>query len=398
MGWLFTTMGAMLLALVFARLSRKFPASGGPYVYAREGLGEFAGFLIAWGYWISIWSGNAAIAIALVGNLTVFFPLLKTNAFSAALTAIGSVWLLTWLNSTGIKNAGVFQFLSTVLKLIPLLLLSVFGFYYFEPAHFSPFNVSGQSTFSAISATATLTLWALLGLESSTIPAGNIKDPEKTIPRATLIGTALAAVIYIFSTTAVMGILSPDVLVNSSAPFADAANKIWGNAAGYFIAAGAVISCFGALNGWILLQAQIPMAAAHDRLFPSVFKKLSKKNTPLIGLVVSSILISALIFMNYTKSLVEQFTFIILTATLSTLIPYVFSTTVDLIVLIREKQRLDRPRFIRSFTLSILAFIFSLWTIYGAGPETVFWGFLSLLASLPVYVWIKYKYQDGVQK
>ena len=128
-----------------------------------------------------------------------------------------------------------------------------------------------MSGFDAITATAALTLWAFLGLESATIPSDKVKNPTKTIPRATIAGIAIAALLYISSSVGVMGIIAPADLQNSAAPFADAAQIIWGNWASILIAIGASVSCFGALNGWILLQGQLPMAAAGDKLFPSHF-------------------------------------------------------------------------------------------------------------------------------
>jgi len=388
-GWLFTTAGAIVLAVVFRRLTRLVPKVGGPYAYTRQGFGDFAGFLVAWGYWISIWGGNAAIAVAFVSYLSVFWPVLANSPLIAGIVALTSIWLLTWINSLGVRHAGGVQLITTILKLVPLIVIATFGFLFFKIEHFTPFNLSGESSFSAITATATLTLWAFLGLESATIPADKVRNPERTIPRATVLGTLISAVVYIFSTIAVMGVISPGALVESIAPFADAAGIMWGSWAEYAVAAGAAISCFGALNGWILLQGQIPMAVARDGLFPKSFGKLSKNETPVFGIVVSSVLVTLLMAMSYTKGLVEQFTFIILLATLTTLVPYVFCSMAELMIFIREHERFNRKRLIGSSVIAILAFIYSLWAIAGSGQETVYWGFLLLMAGVPVYVWIK---------
>ena len=188
--------------------------------------------------------------------------------------AIGAIWFFTFINTKSIRSVGSVQLITTI-KIIPLLLLGTLGLFYFNTAHFIPFNLSGESNFDAITITAALTLWAFLGLESATVPSDKVKNPTKTIPRATIAGILIAALIYIFSTIGIMGIMAPGDLQNSAAPFADAAQKIWGNWASSLIAIGAVISCFGALNGWILLQGQIPMAAARDGLFPDSFKRVS---------------------------------------------------------------------------------------------------------------------------
>jgi APA family basic amino acid/polyamine antiporter len=390
-GWIFTTIGAILLAFVFSQLSRMVPGTGGPYIYTRRGFGDFAGFIVAWGYWISIQAGNAAIAVAMVGYLTVFWPIISNNPLLAALIALSGIWLLTLVNIRGVRSAGYMQLLTTVIKLLPLVAIAIFGFLYFDGGNFRPFNVSGQSNFSAITATAALTLWAFCGLESATVPAENVKDPERTIPRATILGTLISSSVYIFGTIAVMGIIKPLALAKSTAPFSDAANLIWGSWTGYAVAIGAAVSCFGALNGWILLQGQIPLAAAKDNLFPKIFRRLSKRGTPASGLIISSTFITLLIFMNYTRTLVELFTFIILLAVLTALLPYIFSTMAELMILIKDHRQFRRRTIIRSSIISVLAFLYSLWAIAGSGRDTVYWGFILVLAGLPVYVWINWR-------
>jgi len=387
LGWLFTSAGAVMVALLMARLSRMMPAVGGPYAYTRRGLGNLPAFLVAWGYWISIWSGNAAISVSLVGYLAVFFPTLAQTPALGAATALGAIWFLTALNAWGVKEAGVLQLWTTVLKLLPLLAIGTLGLLYLDPGNFTPFNASGGSAISAVTATATLTLWAFVGLESATIPADSVRDPGRTIPRATVIGTLVAAVVYILATVGVMGILPQGTLADSTAPFADAGRQIWGGWAGSLIAIGAAVSAFGALNGWVLLQGQMPRAAALDGLFPPIFKRLSERGTPVAGLVISSILATGLIGLNFSASLVDQFTFIILLATLSTLIPYVFSSVAELVIFFRERERFSGERLAGASTIAILALLYSLWAIVGSGSETVFWGFLLLLAGVPFYWW-----------
>ena len=311
-GWVASTGGALLLALVFARLSAAAPATGGPYAYSRRGFGDFAGFLVAWGYWISILAANAAIAVAFVGYLDPFIPGLADRPVAAALTALTAIWMFTAVNAAGARAVGGVQVATTALKFLPLLAVGSIGLLFLEPAHFQPFNQSGDTAFGAITATAALTLWAFLGFESATVPAAHIERPERTIPRATVIGTLLTGAVYILATVGVMGILPPGALAESTAPFADAATAVWGTWAGRAVAAGAVISCLGALNGWILLQGQIPFAAARDGLFPSLFGKESSTGMPTLGLVVSSVLITVLMATNYSQSLVSLFTFMIL--------------------------------------------------------------------------------------
>lgn len=382
-GWLITATGALLLARVFSRLAKRMPKAGGPYAYTRIGFGDFPGFLMAWGYWISCWCTNAAIAVAFVSYLSLIFPVLSSSPIIGAALALSTLWGLTFVNILGVRKAGNVQVVTTILKLLPLLALIVFGIWHFQPEYLQTPAMDSTFSLTPISATVALTLWAFLGLECATIPADNVREPEKTIPRATWIGTVITAVIYVAATTIVMGIVPNNELAASGAPFAEAARRVWGESAGVLMALGAAVSCFGALNGWILIQGQIPKAVADDGLFPRVFARLSKQGTPVIGLIISSSLATLLVLSNYHRGLVDLFTFTILLATLSSVVPYIFCTVTEFMQSFREgvssgRQKLD-------IVLTLLAFVYAFWAVAGTGQETVFWGFLLLLAGVPIY-------------
>jgi APA family basic amino acid/polyamine antiporter len=384
-GWILSAMGALVLAKVFASLSKMIPKTGGPYTYSQSGLGDFAGFLVAWGYWISIWCSNAAITVAMVGYLGVFFPVLDQEPIMSVMTGITIIWLLTWVNTRGVKEASYVQLVTTILKVIPLLLISIVGLLFMNMDHFIPFNLSGEISIVAIVKTTTLTLFAFLGVECATIPADDIDNPSVTIPKATMYGTWLAIVVYIIGSVSVMGIIPPGELVNSSAPFADAANKIFGPWAEYLVAIGAIISTFGALNGWMLMQGQIPFAAAKDGLFPSIFSRLNNRHVPTAGIVISSVLVTLLMITNYTKGLNKAFEFMILLSTLTVLVPYLFSSAAY-IILSKSDNASGRNKVL---LLGMGAFLFSLFAVIGSGQEVVFWGFVLLMAGIPFYIWIK---------
>ena len=391
LGWLVTSTGALFLALIFGRLARLVPKTGGPYAYSNEAFGEFAGFLIAWGYWIALWAGNAAVAVAFAGYLGFLVPAIGGSSLAGLATALAAIWLLTWVNVRGVQAAGTVQLLTTILKLLPLILIGTIGLAYIEPANFTPWNVSEQSTAAAVAACAALTLWAFLGLESATVPAGDVDRPEVTIPRATIMGTLLAAAVYILVTIAAFGIMPSASLKTSTAPLADVAQAVWGGVGGVLIAVGACISTFGTLNGFTLLSGQVPLGAARDGLFPRQFAKLSKAGTPAFGLIVSNILASILIAMNFTKGLVEQFTFIILLATLTTLVPYLFCALAEFMIYIKDGRTIAGQHLRRTVVLATVAFAYATWAVYGAGQEVVFYGFLLLVLGVPVYVWLKWR-------
>jgi APA family basic amino acid/polyamine antiporter len=396
--WGFTAAGAILLALVFARLGRAYPERGGPYAYSRRAFGDFIGFQTAWGYWIAVWAGNAAIAVVFVSYLGHFWDELTTNNLLAAVVALAAIWFLTWINVLGVRQGGVVQAITTVLKLVPLVAIGLVGLFFLHADNFSdPFNPSGESAYGAITAAAALTLWAFIGLESATVPAEDVADAERTIPRSTIIGTVVTAAIYVLGTVAVMGVIPAATLSGSTAPFVDAAEEIFGSWATDWVAAGAAISAFGALNGWILLQGQIPMAAARDRLFPAFFGHATRSGTPWVGLIVSSVLVTGLMFMNYTKGLVDQFEFVILLATLTTLVPYAYSAAAQLMLFVSDRGRFVGVRFVKDSIIAMLAFGYSLWAIGGSGYEVVFKGFLLLLAGIPVYVFMKWQQSKEVE-
>ncbi len=383
LGWLVSGVGAICLALVYSWLSQLMPvANGGPYAYSRRGLGDFAAFLVAWGYWISLWCTNAAIAVAFVSYLTVFIPALGTNSTLAVFTGLITVWSLTWINTRGLKQAGKVQLVTTMLKIAPLLLVTVGGLFFVETENYLPFNSGIHSNFGAITATATLTLFAFMGLESATIPSGQVETPEKTIPRATMFGTIAVTILYILGTVVIMGVLPPETLRDSKAPFADAAASMWGDWARYLVGAGAVISTFGALNGWILMQGQVPAAAAADKLLPSIFKIENRAGAPVFGLVISSLLISALLFMNFSRGLGDTYQFAILLTAMTVLIAYSFSTVAFVIIGAKEKGWTSWK-----LVVATIAFLYSVWAVAGSGQEAVYWGFILLLIGVPIFGW-----------
>ncbi|WP_372945940.1 amino acid permease [Muriicola sp.] len=390
LGWLASSIGAILLALVFSRLSKMVrDNNGGPYAFARHGFGDYVGFMVAWGYWIAVWTAVAALSIAFVSAMSIFFPVFNQEPVVALMTGLSAIWFLSWVNSRGVRSSGKMQVLTTILKLSPILVIILGGFFFFNADNFIPFNASDTSSFNAIAITGTMTLYAFLGLECATIPADNVKDPVKTIPRATLLGTLITTAVYILGTVVVMGLVPLDKLTNSPAPFADAMKVMTGETGSYIVAGGAAIAAFGALNGWILIQSQLARAISHDGLFPRIFKKENSNGVPVWGIVIGSALSSLVMLMNYTEGLVEQFKFIILLSTLCTLVPYLFSAAAYVAISLEGKKSKKPGTGI--FILGGLTFLYAMWAIFGAGEEAVFWGFILLLAGTPFYVWLKWK-------
>ncbi|MEO8160989.1 MAG: amino acid permease, partial [Arenimonas sp.] len=234
--WLATSAGAIFLALVFCGLSRAFPQAEGPYAYVRLAFGDLAAFVVAWGYWVAMWVGNAALVTGTVSYLGNLFPALNGSPALNLAISLAAVWILTGVCIRGVRAAGSVQVVTTVLKVLPLFAIAGLGLLLFvtndsrlvwHAENATPISASG------ITAAASLTLWALLGFESAAVAAQRVIEPERTIPRATIIGTLLVAAIYILSCTAVMLLTPADELAKSGAPFADVAARFWGSGAGH---------------------------------------------------------------------------------------------------------------------------------------------------------------------
>jgi APA family basic amino acid/polyamine antiporter len=401
LGWGVSALGALALALVFARLARRWPRSGGPYAFARAAFGDRIGFVVAWSYWVSIWCATAAIAIAFAGYAGALWPEATSTPLRAMLTALAALWLCTLSNALGVRSAGTVQVVTTLLKLLPLVVLVVFAAPSVEAFAWQPFNRSGQGLWTVVSATAALTLWSFLGIECATMIAGDVRDPLRNVPRATMIGTTIAIIVTIAACTVVAGIVPPEALATSGAPFAEAATRLWGTGFGHVFAATAAVACFGALNGWVLMQGQLPLAAARDRVFPLPFARTDAQGTPLVGLLVGSVLASLLVLANFRKDLVGLFTFSILLSTAATLVPFLVCSAAELRQLAtvdeRGARRAHAPGSIGAGAVAACAFAFSLFALAGTGTEALLWGVVLVAAGIPFYLWARSSKLTGVQ-
>ncbi|MEU2052179.1 amino acid permease [Streptomyces bungoensis] len=378
------TVGAVALALVFGRLAERDPRTGGPYVYAREAFGDFAGFLTAWAYWITTWVSNAALAVAAVGYLDVLIPV-TGHRWTACLAALTLQWLPALANFAGTRYVGAVQLVSTVLKFVPLLLVAVGGLFFFDPAKLGPFNATGGSAVGAVSAAAALLLFSYLGVESAAVSAGEVRDPRRTVGRATVLGTAGAALVYLLGTLSVFGTVAHDRLVKSTAPFSDAVNAMFGGAwGGWAVALAALVSMTGCLNGWTLLSAQTPYAAARDGLFPAAFAR-RRRGVPTVGVGVTVVLASLLTVYNYAAGSPKVFDMLVLITTFTATVPYLLATAAQLFHLVSGREPVNRARLVRDAVVASVAAAFSLWLVAGAGYAAVYQGVLFLFAGVVVY-------------
>jgi len=391
-----TTVGALSLALLFGSLSRRLPADGGPYAYARVGFGNPLGFMNAWSYWITAWAGNAAIAVGWVLYVEHFINKDQKKWASIVLVLIG-LWLPAAINLSGVKNMGSVQVVTTILKFVALAFMSTVGLFYITKANFTPWNVSGGSALSAIGGGMAIALFSYLGVEVAAVAAAKVRDPDRNIPKSTVYGTLASAAVYMLSLIAVFGILSNTQLQGSTAPFSDAVNSMFGGTFwGNVMAVVVIISGLGALNGWTMICAEMPLAAAKDGLFPEQFGRMSARKVPAFGIIASTALASIAMVINYLGSNgATVFTTLVLMTGITAAIPYAFSALAQIKWRVVDKRQLQGARFARDMTVAVVSVVFSVLFIwYSRNTGHSFWVYWApfllaggaLLLGIPVYV------------
>lgn len=379
-GWTMTATGSLLLALIIARLSSRTERSGGVYVFAHDAFGELPGFLMGWSFWASYWISIPVVAIGFVAYLGVFFPSLETSPVAQAGVALALIWILTLINMKSLKGASVSQLIMTLLKIVPLLLVLILGIVSGDSANFPRESPTDISVIKGVATAALLTMWAFVGLEAGSIPASDVREPRRTIARATIFSVLTVAVIYIGSTIAVMRLVPTEILLESTSPYADAAKQLgaWGP---YLVGVGVLISAAGALNGIIFVAGQMPMALAIDGLAPRVFATRGERGAPYISLLLGSGLGSILLLTNYTKGLVGAYTFLAMMGTLTALVPLLVSVAADA----KYSWRSEKTW----LAVALFAALYSIFAILGSGIEVLAWGSLLFLLGVPVYFLIK---------
>ncbi len=383
------SIGAMALALMFGSLVKRIPSAGGPYAYSRFYFGDFAGFTSAWPYWLTAWAGNAGIVVVWVIYVQALFGFDPNNVGLAMIIAMIGLWVPALINLAGVKNMGAFQLITTILKFIPIVFICTVGvFFAFKNFNFPAFNPSGGSIFGALSTAGALVLFSYLGVELASVAAGKIKNPAKNVPIATIAGTLVCAVAYILSLVAIFGIIPTDTLTSAggdasfSVAFVDIFGSEW---AGKVMSLFAVISGLGALNGWTMICAEMPQAAARDGLFPKFFEKVNKAGVPIWGVVFSTLLASAFTLFSYASSSgIEVLNTLVLLTGVTAAVPYFFSAVAQIYYLMTEGKVVSPKTFTRDMIIAIAALVFSFWFVFGSGSTATFYAYLLILAGYVV--------------
>ena len=382
-GWLIAGSGSILVALTMARLVKRIPRTGGPYVYVNEGLGSFAGFIIAWTYWVACISAIAGISIAFVGYLGFFVPIISDSPIHSLLASMLLVWIIVILNIRSLEGSSKFQLISTLLKLLPLIFMIFLGMLNFNLDNLPELNPTDLHPISLLATVTTLVMWSFIGIETATVPADNVINPQETIPKILIASVVTVLIVYFLVSIAIAAIVPTSELMNSTAPFALAATKILGLTGGTIISIGALISTLGSLNANTLTAGNISLAAARDGLLPARFMSLTKTGTPIFTYLLTGIFVSILLILNYTKGIVNAFVFMAMLSTLSTLIAYAFCALAEFKFAQTDKKNQTKNN---ALLLSYGTFVYAFFAIWGAGIEMIIYSLVLILIGMPIYL------------
>ena len=382
-GWLVAGAGSILVALTMARLVKRIPKTGGPYVYVNEGLGDFSGFIIAWTYWVACVSAIAGISIAFVGYLGFFLPQIASSQIYALLASLMLIWIIVFLNIRSLENSSKFQLISTLLKLVPLMLIVLLGASNFDTSNLPELNPTNLHPISLIATVTTLVMWSFIGIETATVPADNVINPQETIPKVLIASVITILILYILVSIAIAALVPASELLDSSAPFALAASKILGVTGGAIISIGALISTLGSLNANTLTAGNLSLAAARDGLLPPKFVILTKNGTPIFTYLLTGLFVSILLMLNYTKGMVNAFVFMAMLSTLSTLIAYAFCAIAEFKFAKADAKSTQRNN---ALLLSCVTFLYAFFAIWGAGIEMIIYSLILILIGTPIYL------------
>ena len=376
-GWLITISGALVLAWVLARLTTAYPDAQGAGGVVHIAFGHVPAFLVAWVYLVSVPLGLVTIAVAAVSYASSLVPGLSGSSFAPVPAIIVLLLTMTFANLRGVRAAGQVQVVTTLLKLVPLIVVIVLaaGALAGGTAQVAPFDAKAI-TVDALGGAAALTLFALLGFECACLAAARVANPAVNVPRATLWGTALAGLLYLTVSSAIALMLPLAVAKSSPAPFATFVERYWDSGPASLIAIFAIVSCVGAMNGWTLVQGELTRAMAMQGLLPRWLGVIDARGTPRRALIVGAIATSMLALMNASRGVQGLFEFLLLLSTSASLWFYLACALAAL------RLNVARP-------VAALGAVFALATLWGAGIVASGLSLVLMVAGLPLYWWAR---------
>jgi putrescine:ornithine antiporter len=387
LSWVVTAIGSMAIAYCFAQLGVLCPRSGGMSAYSEEAHGRSSFFMASFLYYLSLAIGNVAIAISAVGYLTPFFPWLGTGAVPLFIGVVGLIWLTTVANFGGPSLTGKIGTFTVWGVIIPVAGLSLIGWFWFKPSVFgAAWNPNAVAMNDAIVQSIPLTLWAFLGMESAAQNSDAVENPKKNVPLACLFGTLFAAVVYVLSTTVIMGIVPNAELANSSAPFAAVYAQMMNPTIGNIVMALAVIACVGSLLGWQFTLSQTSKYTADERMFPAFFSRLNAAGAPIAGLIVAAVLQSLMALSTMSPNASEQFGKLVSLAAVTNIVPYI--TSISALLLVMHTARVEKGVYLRNTVSVLIAVAYSVYALYASGKDAVFGGMIVMMIGYLLYGFI----------
>jgi APA family basic amino acid/polyamine antiporter len=388
LGWALAGFGTISIALMFGLLAKRNPMVGGPYAYTRAAFGDLTGFLVGWGYWIAVLAAVAAGSLAVTGYLGFFFPAITRSPLDSAIVSLSLIWLVTGFNLAGIKASSTFQLVTSLFKILPLFVIAAGALFIGDSQDSTIIAPKGQATFQNVSEMIMIIMWAYIGVEAVTLPSDDMILPQKNIPKALIVGTITVMAVYMLVSYGVMALVPLDTLANSTSPIADAASVVFGPWGAGLIAIVALVSIISNINANVFIVGLMPQAMSQDKIFPKYFSSLNKSGSPGVAIVISGILASLLVAMNFSDGLIGAFKALILLSTLATLLPYVTSAMAELVLQRKEYSGTNKINW-SSFVIAFVALIFSIFALIGSGLMIALQGTILIAAGLPFYYWSK---------
>lgn len=381
--WLVTALGSLALAYAFSKCGLISNKTGGMGGYAEYAFGKSGNFIANYTYSISLLIANIAIAISAVGYGIDLLGM-ALSPIGVCIATILVLWVTTVCNFWGARITGRIGAITVWGVIIPVVGLSVFGWFWFSPAlYIHSWNPNHIDFFSAVSTSISMTLWSFLGLESACANMDAVDNPQKNVPIAVFGGTLACAVVYILSTNVIAGIVPNLDLLHSTAPFGLAFAHIFNSGAGKVVMALMTLACIGSLLGWQFTVAQVFKSSSDVGYFPKIFAKITKTDAPVVGMAILGVVQTIMALMTISPSLNKQFNNLVNLAVVTNLIPYLLSMAA--LVPMQRLVKMSERSFKFNELMAIIGTIYSFYALYASGSDAMLQGAIVTFAGWSFY-------------
>jgi arginine:ornithine antiporter/lysine permease len=392
-GWLITGVGMLMLAFVYQTLATRKPAlDNGIYAYARASAGDFVGFNSAWGYWVSAWIGNVGYLVIVFGTLGYFFPVFGDgNTGAAVLGASIVLWLMHFAILRGVRAAAVLNAITTVAKVLPLLLFIILTALAFKSHVFTQDfwgNPKLGTVFAQVKSTMLITVWVFIGIEGASVFSARAQQRED-VGRATMLGFAIVLLLLMAVSLLSLGIVSQgDLAAMKNPSMAGVLEQAVGTWGALLISLGLLVSVGGALLAWTLLAAETLFTPATGGVMPKFLSHENARGVPANALWLTNGLVQLFLIITLVSSATYQA--LISLATSMILVPYLFSAVyATRIAAARDHYAAGDPARQRDVLIGALASVYCCWLLYAAGPKYLLLSALLYAPGVVLYGWAK---------